>query len=82
MPGVIGTNLPTQDNSNMVEENIEITGVDDPVDSYDYKEPKVDLKIDLPTSPTLPENPKESIDGTFPTFEPTIKQKSLLSANH
>ena len=33
MPGVIGTNLPIQDNSNMVEDNIKITGVDDaPVD--------------------------------------------------
>jgi hypothetical protein len=74
MPGVIGTDLPIQDNSNMVEDNIEITGVDDPVDSYDYEEPKVDLNIDLPTSPTLPENPKELIDGTVPTFEPTIKQ--------
>ena len=35
MSGVIGTNLPNQDNSNMVENNIKITGVDDPVDSYD-----------------------------------------------
>jgi hypothetical protein len=74
MPGVIGTDLPIQDNSNMVEDNIEITGVDDPVDSYDYKEPKVDHDIDLPTSPTLPENLKESINGTVPTFEPTIEQ--------
>ena len=74
MPGVIGTNLPIQDNSNMVEDNIKITGVDDPVDSYDYKEPKVDLNIDQPTSPTLPENPKESINGTVPTFEPATEQ--------
>ena len=36
MPGVIGTNLPIHDNSNMVEDTIELTGVDDPVD-YDYK---------------------------------------------
>ena len=74
MPGVIGTDLPIQDNSNMVEDNIKITGVDDPVDSYDYMESKVDLNIDLPTSPTPPENLKESINGTVPTFEPTIKQ--------
>ena len=58
MPGVIGTDLPIQDTSNTVEDNIETTGVDDPVDSYDYKEPKVDLDIDLPASPTPPENPK------------------------
>ena len=78
MPGVTGTNLPIQDNSDMVEDNIKITGVDDPVDSSDYDEPKVDLNIDLPTSPILPENPKESIDGTLPTFDPTIKQNPNL----
>ena len=74
-PGVIGTNLPIQDNPNMVEDNIERTGVDDdPVYQYDYGEPKMDIDIDLPTNPILPENPKESIDGTNPTFEPTIEQ--------
>ena len=77
MPGVIRTNLPIQDNSNMVEDNIKITGVDDPVDSYDYKEPKDDLNIDPLTNSTLPENPKKSIDGTEPTFETTIKQNPI-----
>jgi len=68
MPGVIGTQLPIQDNTHMVKDNIEITGVDDPVD-HDYnEEPKIDIDID---PPILPENPKESIDGTAP--ETTIK---------
>jgi hypothetical protein len=77
MPGVIGTDLPIQDNSDMVEDNIEITGVDDPVD-YDYEGPKVGLDIDPPTNPTLPENPTELIDGTVPTFEPTIERNPNL----
>ena len=59
----------------MVEDNINITGVyDDPVDD---PEPKIDINID---PPILPENPKELINGTVPTyktttktFEPTIK---------
>ena len=71
MPGVIGTNLPIQDNTYMVEDNIKITGVDDPIDPYDYKESKIDIDID---PPILPENPKESIDGTAP--ETTIKYNS------
>ena len=78
MPGVIGTDLPIQDNSDMVEDNIEITRVDDPVDSYDYKEPKVDLDIDPPTNPILPDNPAEQIDGTAPTFETTIKRNPTI----
>ena len=84
MPGVIGTDLPIQDNTDMVEDNIKITGVDDSPDDDPYHDkPKIDIDID---SPILPENPKESIDGTVPyetttktyetttkTFEPTIK---------
>jgi hypothetical protein len=77
MPGVIGTDLPIQDNSNMIEDNIEITGVDDSPDDDPYRdEQKIDIDID---SPILPENPKESINGTVPyktttkTFDPTIK---------
>ena len=80
MPGVIRTDLPIQDNSDMVEDNIKTTGVNDPIDSYDYiEEPKVDLNIDPPTNPILPENPTEQIDDTVPTFETTIK-KNLSSA--
>ena len=44
------------------------------------EEPKIDADIDPPENPILPENPKESINGTVPTyktttktFEPTIK---------
>ena len=56
MPGVIGTDLPIQDNTDMVEDNIEITGVDDSPDDAPYcDEPKVDIDID---SPILSENPK------------------------
>ena len=47
----------------MVEDNIEITGVDDPVDHDYMEEPKIDLDVP-PENPILPENPKESIDGT------------------
>ena len=56
----------------MVEDNIDITGVDDPVD-YDYQEePKIDLDV-LPVNPILPGNPNEPIDGTGPTYETAIK---------
>ena len=71
MPGVIVLDLRIQDNTDMVEDNIKITGVyDDPVDD---PEPKIDLSIDPPENPILPENPKDSIDGTAPTYETTIK---------
>ena len=56
----------------MVEDNIDITGVDDPVD-YDYQEePKIDLDVP-PVNPILPENPGESINGTEATYETASK---------
>ncbi len=54
MPGVVGTDLQVEDNAEMVEDNIKITGVD-PGEMEDY--PKVDLNIDLPPSqPTTKPN--------------------------
>jgi hypothetical protein len=56
----------------MVEDNIKITGVDDPV-YHDYmEEPKIDLNVP-PVNPILPENPRELTDGTEPTYETAIK---------
>ena len=72
MPGAIGTNLPIQDNTGMVEDDIEITGVDDPVDQDYMEEPKIDLNVP-PVNPILPENPEEPIDGTEPRYETAIK---------
>ena len=57
----------------MVEDNIKITGVDDPVDHDYMEEPKIDINIDPPETPILPENPKESINGTVPTYETTTE---------
>ena len=73
MPGVIGTSLPIQDNTNMVEYNIKITGVDDPVDQDYMEEPKIDINIDAPENPIPPENPKETINGAVPTYKTTTK---------
>jgi len=68
MPGVIRTNLPIQDNTGMVEDNIKITGVDDPVDHDYMEEPKIDLDVP-PENPILPQNPEELIGGTEPIYE-------------
>jgi hypothetical protein len=72
MPGEIGTDLPIQDNSDMVEDNIEITGMDDPVDSYDHEEPKIDLNVPS-ENPILPQNPEEPIGGTEPIYKTSTK---------
>jgi hypothetical protein len=78
MPGVIGTNLPIQDNSGMVEDNIEITGVDDPVD-YDYEEPNVYLDIDPPTSPINQPSKIERVTLTIKRVTSTILENSNKS---
>ena len=71
MLGVIETNeLQAQENTVEVEDNIEITGVDDPVlGDYEFEAPKNDLEIDPPTSQPTIQPTIESIDESVPTFE-------------
>ena len=72
MPGVIGTSLPIKNNTGTVEENIKITGVDDPVDHDYMEEPKIDLDVP-PENPILPQNPEELIGGTEPIYKTITK---------